>query len=144
MTSSYTSWKFSAPLSAVPSSASRGKGWLEGGGGNWSQWEPQMLCLTNQNLPLPSVLSFWFEKYLGLVRFVSLKTGKTPKIPNCIIQTFFLVAILYFYGEHMGSSLFVQTAADGLLLLSQKWKAALAGYFAQESTCFYPHSGLKE
>lgn len=51
---------------------------------NWSQWELQMLYFTNQNLPVPSVISFWFEKHLGLVKIVSLRKEKK----RSIIQTF--------------------------------------------------------
>lgn len=55
-----------------------------------------MLYFTNQNLPVPSAISFWFEKYLGLVRIVSLREEKK----RGIIQTFPLLQSCIFMGAY--------------------------------------------
>lgn len=118
----------------------KGQVWLEGGVGtrssDWSQRELQMLYVTNQNLPVSSAISFWFEKYLELVRIVSLK-GAKKKNPNHIIQTFLLLASLYFYGERMGSPVVLCGEWQQVgFFFPQKWKPAFVGYLAEESTCF--------
>lgn len=118
----------------------KAKVWLEGGVGtwssDWSQQELQMLYVTNQNLPVSSAISFWFEKYLGLVRIVLLKGGgkKNPKPYNLNIPPpCNLVFLWRTYGKSCGS---MRGEWQQVGVFPQKWKPAFVGYLAEESTCF--------